>query len=127
MSYFIDTENIVVGYTEGEGATRTILNDINFKVRRGELVTVVGPSGCGKSTLLRLILGAQFPTAGTVLVDGNRVEKVTRDCGIVYQSYSLFPHLSVLDNIAFGLMLEQSNLPQVIASAPIMALEALAG
>jgi ABC-type nitrate/sulfonate/bicarbonate transport system ATPase subunit len=123
VNYFIDVQKISVSYAEEEGAIRTILNDISLRVRRGELVTVVGPSGCGKSTLLRLVLGAQFPTVGTVLVDGNKVERVNRDCGIVYQSYSLFPNLSVLDNICFGLVLEQTNLFQAISAAPFVAAE----
>ena len=122
-TYFIDAQKIVVSYIEEEGTTRTILNDVNLRVRRGELLTVVGPSGCGKSTLLRLILGAQFPTSGTVAVDGNQVERVGRDCGIVYQGYSLFPHLSVLDNICFGLVLEQTNLLQAMTAAPVLAAE----
>ena len=122
MTYFIDAQAVLVQYAEEE-ETYTILNDINLRVRRGELVTVVGPSGCGKSTLLRLLLGAQFPNTGTVLVDGNKVERVGRDCGIVYQSYSLFPHLSVLDNICFGLVLEQTNLWQAVSAAPFVMAE----
>jgi len=118
MAYFVDAQNIVVSYKQDDGATRTILNDVNVRVRRGEFVTVVGPSGCGKSTLLRLVLGAQFPTSGTVLVDGKSVKRVDRDCGIVYQTYSLFPHLTVLDNISLGLVLEQSNLFHRIIAAP---------
>jgi ABC-type nitrate/sulfonate/bicarbonate transport system ATPase subunit len=123
VTYFIDAQNVSVKYTEEEGTVRTILNDISLRVQRQELLTVVGPSGCGKSTLLRLILGAQFPNTGTVLIDGNKVECVSRDCGIVYQSYSLFPHLSVLDNICFGLVLEQTNLLQALSAAPIIAAE----
>jgi ABC-type nitrate/sulfonate/bicarbonate transport system ATPase subunit len=122
--YFIDAQKVCVQYTEEE-ETRTVLNNINLRVRRGELITVVGPSGCGKSTMLRLLLGAQFPSAGTVLIDGNKVERVGPDCGIVYQSYSLFPHLSVLDNICFGLVLEQTNLWQAISALPIVAAEDL--
>lgn len=123
VEYFIDTQQVSVRYSDEQKVTRTVLNDINLRVRRGELVTVVGPSGCGKSTLLRLLLGAQFPTDGNVLVDGNRVENVSRDCGIVYQSYSLFPHLSVLDNICFGLVLEQTNLWQGFAGFPFAVME----
>jgi NitT/TauT family transport system ATP-binding protein len=120
MNYFVDAQNITISYPLEEGGTRTILNDVSVRVRRGELVTVVGPSGCGKSTLLRLVLGAQFPTAGTVHVDGKPVERVTRDCGIVYQNYSLFPHLSVLDNIAMGLVLERTNLLHRTCALPFI-------
>jgi NitT/TauT family transport system ATP-binding protein len=123
--YFIDTRNVFVKYTEDE-VTRTVLNDISLRVRQGELLTVVGPSGCGKSTFLRLLLGAQFPTSGSVLIDGNQVQRVGRDCGIVYQSYSLFAHLSVLDNICFGLVLEQTNLWEAFSAAPFLAAEQIA-
>jgi NitT/TauT family transport system ATP-binding protein len=126
VSYFIDAQNVFVTYTEEEGTKRTVLNDVSLHVQRGELMTVVGSSGCGKSTLLRLLLGAQFPSSGNVLIDGNQVERVGRDCGIVYQSYSLFPHLSVLDNICFGLVLEQTNLFQSITAAPFVLAERVA-
>ena len=121
--YFVDAKNINVSYLQDDGNTRTILNDVSVRVRRGEFVTVVGPSGCGKSTLLRLVLGAQFPTAGSVLVDGKPVRRVTRDCGIVYQNYSLFPHLTVLDNIALGLVLEQTNLLHRAMASPFLFTE----
>jgi NitT/TauT family transport system ATP-binding protein len=123
VNYFIDAENITVSYPRQNGGIRIVLNDVGVRVRQGELVTVVGPSGCGKSTLLRLVLGAQSPTKGSVNVDGKPVRLVNRDCGIVYQSYSLFQHLTVLDNIAFGLVLEQTDLYQRISAAPFLCLE----
>ena len=110
MTYLIDATDVVVSYPMDDGGRKVVVNDVNFKVRSGELVTVVGPSGCGKSTLLRLVLGSQMPTQGSVLVDGSTVKRITRDCGIVYQDYSLFPHLTVLDNIAMGLIIEQTGL-----------------
>lgn len=122
-NYFIDASKVFVRYTTEDNEVRTVLNNINLRVRQGELLTVVGPSGCGKSTMLRLVLGAQFPTDGTMLVGNKPVERVSRDCGIVYQSYSLFPHLSVLDNIAFGLVLEQTNLWQAAAATPLIMVD----
>lgn len=80
----------------------TVFQDIALDIQPGEFTTIVGPSGCGKSTLFRLILGSQFPTAGEVCVAGSRVEHVSPRTGIVYQRYSLFPHLTVADNIALG-------------------------
>lgn len=109
MDYMIDIKNVSVRYPV-KGGELTVLNDISFKTRSGRFVTVVGPSGCGKSTLLRLLLGSQFPTDGTVLVDGQQVKRVTRDCSIVFQNYSVFPHLTVIENIAFGLVLEKTGL-----------------
>jgi len=88
----------------------TVLDDIDLRVRKGELITLVGPSGCGKSTLLRLVLGSEKPTAGRVLVGGREVGGPCRDRGIVFQKYSLFPHLTVLQNIIFGLDLEEFSL-----------------
>lgn len=88
----------------------TVLDNIDLRVRKGEMVTLVGPSGCGKSTLLRLVLGSERPTAGRVLVGGREVGNPCRDRGIVFQKYSLFPHLTVLENIIFGLDLEEFSL-----------------
>ena len=81
---------------------KKVLEDIDLAVRRGEFCTVVGPSGCGKSTLLRLILGQEEPTSGTLYINGKPVGLPDTDRGIVYQRYSLFPHLSVLDNVILG-------------------------
>ena len=96
----------------GEGSgEKTVLNDVDLRVRKGELISVVGPSGCGKSTLLRLVLGSEKPSAGSVLIDGHPVGDPGRDRGIVFQKYSLFPHLTVRDNIVFGLDLEEFSIP----------------
>ncbi len=110
--YQVALEKIDVSYPLKDGNCKIVLNDIDLFVRDGEFVTVVGPSGCGKSTVLRLILGSQFPTRGTVQIDGEPVSRVSRDRGIVYQKYSLFPHLTVVKNIALGLDLEKTTLPQ---------------
>jgi NitT/TauT family transport system ATP-binding protein len=98
---------------------KRVLHDINLQIVRGEIVALVGPSGCGKSTLLRAILGTHPPRRGQVIVyhrqDGRNVGKVvdkpSRNCGIVYQHYSLFPHLTAVQNVAFGLMLDETDLP----------------
>jgi putative spermidine/putrescine transport system ATP-binding protein len=84
----------------------TALQQLSLSVRRGEFVSLLGPSGCGKTTLLRLIAGLLKVDEGTVLVDGRNVTSLPphkRNIGVVFQSYALFPHLSVADNIAFGL------------------------
>jgi NitT/TauT family transport system ATP-binding protein len=81
---------------------RVVLDDIDLAVREGELCTVVGPSGCGKSTLLRLVLGQETPTSGRVLIDGRPVGHPDPVRGIVYQRYSLFPNLTVLENVTLG-------------------------
>jgi NitT/TauT family transport system ATP-binding protein len=82
--------------------SRVILDDIELAVGSKEFCVIVGPSGCGKSTLLRIILGQERPTSGRVFLEGNPAGYADIDRGIVYQKYSLFPHLSVLDNILLG-------------------------
>ncbi|MFH0821930.1 MAG: ABC transporter ATP-binding protein [Pseudomonadota bacterium] len=81
---------------------KTVLEDIDLALTEGELCTVVGPSGCGKSTLLRLILGQERPSLGEVLIDGASVGFPDPQRGIVYQQYSLYPHLSVIENVVLG-------------------------
>jgi NitT/TauT family transport system ATP-binding protein len=99
-------EDVYKSYPGRTGGTLTVLNDIDLKVSSGEFVTIVGPSGCGKSTLLRLLLGSEGPDSGTVLFDGHPIRHPERSRGIVFQKYSLFPHLTVIDNLAFGLDME---------------------
>ena len=82
-----------------------VLENVNLRIHQGELCTVVGPSGCGKSTLLRLILGQEWPTSGQILADGKAVGVPSPERGIVFQRYSLFPHLTVLGNIMAGIRL----------------------
>ncbi len=84
----------------------TILHGIDLSVKDGEFVVFVGPSGCGKSTLLRVISGLEAPTSGDILIDAKNVNAVSaahRGCAMVFQSYALYPHMSVYDNMAFGL------------------------
>jgi multiple sugar transport system ATP-binding protein len=84
----------------------TILHGIDLRVEDGEFIVFVGPSGCGKSTLLRVISGLESPTAGDILIDGinvNAVSAAHRGCAMVFQSYALYPHMTVYDNMAFGL------------------------
>ncbi len=84
----------------------TILHGIDLQVADAEFVVFVGPSGCGKSTLLRVISGLESASSGDVLIDGQNVNSVSaahRGCAMVFQSYALYPHMSVYDNMAFGL------------------------
>lgn len=99
MDYKLHVEDIYKSY---DG--RCILDNVDLKVAAGEFCTVVGPSGCGKSTLLRLILGQEKPDVGSgkVWIDGQPVALPDASRGIVYQRYSLFPHLTVLQNVLLG-------------------------
>lgn len=78
------------------------LQDISLSVGANEIVCLLGPSGCGKSTVLNLIAGFEFPTTGTVSLDGIAVRKPGPDRGVVFQEHALFPWLTVIENIAFG-------------------------
>src|SRR5579863_2035390 len=83
---------------------------IDLRIESGEFLTLLGPSGCGKTTLLRMISGFELPSEGTVLLDGSDVTHLPpyrRDVNQVFQSYALFPHLSVWENIAFGLRMKK--------------------
>lgn len=90
---------------------KRVLNNVNLKIGRGQIVALVGPSGSGKSTLLRAILGTHPPKSGAVLMDGVPFRKPHRDRGIVYQRYSLFPFLTAEENVAFGPTLDQTSIP----------------
>ncbi|WP_391117719.1 ABC transporter ATP-binding protein [Psychrobacillus sp. L3] len=90
--------------------------DINLVVKSGEFLTLLGPSGCGKTTTLRMIAGFEQPTEGEVWIDGqlvNGVEPYKRDVNTVFQSYALFPHLNIFDNIAFGLRMKKVKKDEV--------------
>jgi putative spermidine/putrescine transport system ATP-binding protein len=93
------------GIEKRYGATRAVAG-VDLAVSPGELVALLGPSGCGKTTTLRMVAGFVEPTAGRVLMDGADITRLPphrRNAGMVFQSYALFPHLSVAENIAFGL------------------------
>lgn len=85
------------------GLEHTTLDRISFQVHRREFMCVLGPSGCGKSTLIRIIAGLDTPTSGAVLLDGKQVDGPGPDRGMVFQSYTLFPWLTVKENVMFGL------------------------
>ncbi|MCA1492105.1 ABC transporter ATP-binding protein [Sinorhizobium alkalisoli] len=90
--------------------TYEVLKSIQLEVKNGEFVVFVGPSGCGKSTLLRMIAGLDETTAGDILIDGKRVNDlppVKRGIAMVFQSYALYPHMTVFENIAFPLRVEK--------------------
>jgi spermidine/putrescine ABC transporter ATP-binding subunit len=107
------------------------LNDTSLAVRRGELVTLLGPSGCGKTTLLNLIAGFLQPDRGEISIDGRRVNDVAtykRQIGMMFQNYALFPHMTVADNVGYGLRMRgaaKSEIRDRVAN--VLALVKLAG
>jgi multiple sugar transport system ATP-binding protein len=97
--------------------TTKVLHGVSFGIHDGEFVVLVGPSGCGKSTLLRMLAGLEEITGGTIAIDGkvvNDVESKDRDIAMVFQSYALYPHMTVADNMAFSLKLRKAD-PKMLA------------
>ncbi|EOD78189.1 ATP-binding protein [Grimontia indica] len=85
---------------------KTVIGELNLEIKKGSLVTLLGPSGCGKTTALRLVAGLEKPTSGQIFIDGEDVTNTSiqdRDICMVFQSYALFPHMSLFDNVAYGL------------------------
>jgi len=103
--------NITKVFTDQSNPGKQVIavNNVSLDVNDGELVSFLGPSGCGKTTTLRIISGFEYPTAGEVWIAGNMVNDIPpnkRDTSMVFQSYAIFPHLSVAQNIGFGLELK---------------------
>jgi NitT/TauT family transport system ATP-binding protein len=88
------------------GVRTTALSRVSFEVRQREFISVIGPSGCGKSTLIRILAGLDYPTSGTVRLDGRNVQGPGADRGMVFQGYTLFPWLTVKKNVMFGLKMK---------------------
>lgn len=104
MSY-ISIDQLSLSYGEN-----LVLKDISLNIEKGELITLLGPSGCGKSTLLRVFAGLEVFQKGDISIDGEVVNEVApkdRNIGMVFQSYALFPNMTVFDNIAFGLSIKK--------------------
>ncbi|MGR3482308.1 ABC transporter ATP-binding protein [Salipiger marinus] len=101
------------------GGTIEVLRHINLDIKAGELIVFVGPSGCGKSTLLRMIAGLERITAGTLEIGGqvvNDVPPAQRGIAMVFQSYALYPHMTVRDNMAFALQIAKKSKPEIDAA-----------
>jgi len=102
----------------------TALNDINLDIEEGEFFALLGPSGCGKTTTMRCIAGFEDPTSGSIYIGDREVENIPankRNCGMVFQSYALFPHMNVFDNVAYSLDIKQLNASNPIKQMGIYA------
>jgi len=118
---YVALANINKHFPKGKQSTLTVLDDINLEIGQGEFVSILGPSGCGKSTILNLIAGLEQPSSGRLTVKGKPVEGPGRDRIMVFQESGLFPWMSVLGNVMYGLLLKKADR----ADAERMAIEAL--
>ncbi len=123
----VDLENVSKSYGDVE-----VLRNINLNIEQGELVVFVGPSGCGKSTLLRMIAGLEAITGGELKIDGARMNETPpaqRGIAMVFQTYALYPHMTVFDNMAFGMRIAKKSKAEideaVNAAAKILQLDHL--
>ncbi|MGV6807274.1 MAG: ABC transporter ATP-binding protein [bacterium] len=106
MSFLIEAKHLWREY-----GSNIVLENISIGVKEGEFITIVGASGCGKTTFLRMLLGVDQPTRGVLLLDGEPIpDEPGPDRGIVFQRYSVFPHMDVLQNVMAGLEFQQSPL-----------------
>ncbi len=111
----VAAEHTVKSFGQGKASVRA-LDDVSLEIQSGEFFTLLGPSGCGKTTLLRLIAGFEAPTSGRILLDGADVTELPpnrRPVNTVFQSYALFPHLTVAENVGFALKMQGRKKPEV--------------
>jgi iron(III) transport system ATP-binding protein len=108
---YLTLENITKVFPPRGGVSEvTAVNNVNIEIKKGELITLLGPSGCGKTTTLRMIAGFEFPTTGKIILDGQEINSLPphkREMSMVFQSYAIFPHLTVFENIAYGLNVQR--------------------
>ncbi len=114
---YLTLENLTKVFPPRGGVSEvTAVRDVNLGIEKGELVTLLGPSGCGKTTTLRMIAGFEFPTAGSITLDGKSINSLPphkRDMSMVFQSYAIFPHLTVFENIAYGLNVQHMHKDEI--------------
>jgi iron(III) transport system ATP-binding protein len=117
MKHGVEFKNISKRYGTDKSAP-LVVRDISFEVRKGTLTTILGPSGCGKTTVLRMIAGLESPSGGQIIMDGKDVTTLgpaDRNVSMMFQSYALFPHMNVLQNVTYGL--KMSGVPKDAARA----------
>jgi iron(III) transport system ATP-binding protein len=117
--YGIEFQNVSKRYGNDDDAP-LVVKGISFGVPKGTLTTILGPSGCGKTTTLRMIAGLESPSGGRILINGEDVTALgaaQRNVSLVFQSYALFPHMSVIENVAYGLRMSGQPMPQARVKA----------
>jgi len=111
----ITLKDVVKRYGTGPKANQ-VIHGVNAEIADGEFIVIVGPSGCGKSTLLRMVAGLEEISGGTIAIGGrvvNDIEPSERDIAMVFQNYALYPHMSVFDNMAYGLKIAKVPLDEI--------------
>jgi iron(III) transport system ATP-binding protein len=129
---YLSLKNVTKVFAGRSGDAEVIaVNDATLEIAEGELVTLLGPSGCGKTTTLRMIAGFEFPTNGEIYLDGKNINDLPphkRDMSMVFQSYAIFPHLNVFENIAYGLKVKRFSKKEIDKRvATVLELVALTG
>jgi len=120
---YLQLKHITKRFEDGRGSVVTAVSDISLTIEQGEFVTLLGPSGCGKTTTLRMIAGFEVQNEGDIILDGKNINNVAafnREMPMVFQSYALFPHLSIFENIAYGLRVRKYS-KEVIRNDVAMA------
>ncbi len=111
----ISLRNLVKRYGSGTGANQ-VIHGVNAEISDGEFIVIVGPSGCGKSTLLRMVAGLEEVSEGEIAIGGrvvNQLEPAERDIAMVFQNYALYPHMTVYENMAYGLKIAKVPKPEI--------------
>jgi iron(III) transport system ATP-binding protein len=115
---YLKLQDIVKIYPARQGNKEVLaVNHVSLDIEQGELVTLLGPSGCGKTTTLRMIAGFEFPTQGSIFLDGRPINMLPphqREMSMVFQSYAIFPHLNVFENVAYGLNVTHVSRDEVL-------------
>ena len=127
----VQTMDVVKIYDGTGGKQVKAVDHVSLDIRPGEFITLLGPSGCGKTTMLRMIAGFERPTGGQIFIGGDKVTSLTpdkRDTAMVFQSYALFPHMNVFDNVAYGLRIKKLSAQEIKQRVEkILALAGLSG
>lgn len=131
--YSVQLVNVTKIFGQGAGRPDAVVavDNVSLRLREGELLTLLGPSGCGKTTTLRMVGGFEFPTSGEILLDGKVINDVPpnrRDTAMVFQSYALFPHMTVFENVAYGLRMRKLTASAICTKVrEVLALVGLEG
>jgi multiple sugar transport system ATP-binding protein len=111
-------EKLVVKHLTKKFGSLVAVNDVSFEVKEGEIFSLLGPSGCGKTTTLRCIVGLEKPDSGEIYLEGQLINNLSpreRKIALVFQEFAVFPHMSVYDNLAFGLQVQGAKKPEIEA------------